>query len=422
MFQDDSLINKPLEKTLWVLIRALVYFWIYNGFARLVIFRDYADFLYFAPTCILILIYFMSFLLPGHFIQYRFFVAVSLAVVTCFQAFHIFNGGLDIKIAFYGWALYQAPLLLFTVVPFAEKMNFYSFFQKALRYSLTPNLILSLVQVTNLVPSLTTPFDNSVHLTSANGYLRAFGTFTSTTGFSLYLTIVTCFMLLIKSEIKNTSYNLAWFQIAILYLLSGSRTVFFSLIPVLISLLFCRRSNLSVNFNINYFATIPALIIAYMIVNRFLPGPLTAMIDRFSLSATQENTPDRIANSLFAYTGNLSDSFWGSGLGSRGIGAFNYVLNSGWIENDNQKILVEAGSILGVIIIILRNLLVFNILFGFFKNTSKIPRKFLIIFSSILPMLLFGQLFGQSSISLGTWLLVFVILIEKYKVQKNTIT
>jgi hypothetical protein len=146
------------------------------------------------------------------------------------------------------------------------------------------------------------------------------------------------------------------------------------------------------------------------------------MIERFSTSRTQENTPERIVNSLFSYTGNLYDSFWGSGFGSRGIGAFNYALNSGWIEDDNQRTIAEGGSIIGLIIILFRYLLVINILFSIFKNTSKIPRQFLIIFSSILPMLLFGQLFGQSSISLGTWLVLFVILIEKYKAQKNNMT
>ena len=419
MFQEYSLTNKPFEKTLWVLIRALVYLWIYNGFIRLVIFKNYADFLYFMPTFILILIYILSFLIPAPFTQYRFSVSITLALVAFFQAFHILKGDLEIKIAFYGWALYHAPFLLFIVVPFAEKMNFYAFLQKALRFSLTPNLILCFFQVTKLFPSLITSFENSQQLTSANGYVRAFGTFTSTTGFSLYLTIVTCFMILIRTEIKKASYNFAWAQISILYIFSGSRTVIFALIPVLISLLFCRRKYYSAKLKTNYLAIFPAVVISYLIINRFLPGPLTAMIERFSTSRTQENTPERIVNSLFSYTGNLYDSFWGSGFGSRGIGAFNYALNSGWIEDDNQRIIAEAGTVIGLIIILFRYLVVINILFSILRNTSNIPRQFLIIFSSILPMLLFGQLFGQSSISLGTWLVLFVILIEKYKAQKK---
>jgi len=422
MFHEYSLTNKPFEKTLWVLIRALVYLWIYNGFIRLVIFKNYADFLYFMPTFILILIYIISFLLPAPFRLYRFSVSITLALITLFQAFHIFKGDLEIKIAFYGWTLYQAPLLLFTVVPFAEKMNFYAFFQKALRFSLTPNLILCFFQITKLFPSIITAFDNSQHLTSANGYVRAFGTFTSTTGFSLYLTIVTCFMILMRNEIKNLSFNFAWAQISILYIFSGSRTVFFALIPVFISLLFCRRKYFSAKLKINFLSIFPAVVISYLLINRFLPGPFSAVIERFSTSRTQENSAERIVNSMFSYTGNLYDSFWGSGFGSRGIGAFNYALNSGWIEDDNQRIIAEGGSIIGLIIIFCRYLLVINILFSIFKNTPKIPRQFLIIFSSILPMLLFGQLFGQSSISLGTWLVLFVILIEKYKVKKNNIT
>ena len=421
MFQEYFLTNKPFEKILWFLIRALVYLWIYNGFLRLIIFKNYANYLYFMPTLILILIYILSFLLPAPFRQYQFSVSISLALVSLFQVFHIFKGDLEIEIAFYGWALYQAPFLLFIVVPFAEKMNFYNFFQKALRFSLTPNLILCFFQVTKLFPSLITSFENSKQLTSAKGYVRAFGTFTSTTGFSLYLTIVTCFMILMRTEIKKVSDNFVWAQITILYIFSGSRTVIFALIPILISFLFCIKKYPLNKLKINYLAIFPAIVISYLIINRFFPGPLMALIERFSTSRAQENTPERIVNSLFSYTGNIYDTFWGSGLGSRGIGAFNYALDSGWIENDNQRIIAEAGSIIGLIIILFRYLLVFNILFNFFKITSKIPRHFLIIFSSILPMLLYGQLFGQSSISLGTWLVLFVILIEKYKAKVNIV-
>jgi hypothetical protein len=135
---------------------------------------------------------------------------------------------------------------------------------------------------------------------------------------------------------------------------------------------------------------------------------------RLSLASQQEDTIGRIFHTLFGFLGNVDTSLLGSGLGSVSTGAFGYSTDLRWIENDFPRILVEFGSILGIIVILARWLLLVVLINGqkgYFKQNRE-QRALLI--GVLVPLIGYGQFMGQGSLSLGGWItLLLIALIPK---------
>lgn len=393
------------------LLPGLVTIWLYSGFVRLYLFPQFAQIIYFLPYAILALITLRLFFQEAIQKSYYFLYLCLLFSSLIFQSVHIMFGNIDFKTAIYGLSLYIIPLALITQMPLSVKCNSNHKCERIILNSVIPNFILVVLQTLNSSPRYLPTLDNTEHLESANGVARAFGTFSSTTGFSYYLTLCTCILIIDSKNIRTGTRYLYWICIPAMYILSGSRTVIFSAISlILISFLFggariFRALRLSMSIRI-----ILVTLFSVILVRLYFWHVFEAFAIRFQTASQQENTIRRITNSIFGFLSQSSNTLWGEGLGSRSIGTYSYSLSSGWIENDLPRIIVEAGPILGLLIIFARWLFIGWLLFSQAKYTGFQRHSRALLIGAVFPVVLFGQFMGQGSLSLGVWITIFLCL------------
>ena len=393
------------------MLPTLVVVWIYSGFIRLYVFPQISQIIFFLPTLIFFFITVRA-LLPTYLGKsFRLSYLIPLYCLTVFQAFHIFSNNITPIIAFYGLSLYIFPMAIITQLPFAAEGKIFASCTKILEVSLLPNLVLAILQTLSPDSRFVTSIGNTNQLEIANGIVRAYGTFSSTTGFSYYLTLCTCILIIDSKNIRVRTRYLYWICIPAMYILSGSRTVIFStMLLILISFLFggariFRALRLSMSIRI-----ILATLFSFILVRLYFWNVFEAFIIRFQTASQQENTMTRLINSVFGFLSQSSNSLLGEGLGSRSIGTYSYSLSSGWIENDLPRIIVEAGPILGLLIILARWLFLGWLLFSQSHYTGVQRQSRALLIGAAFPVLLFGQFMGQGSLSLGVWITIFLCL------------
>ena len=147
-----------------------------------------------------------------------------------------------------------------------------------------------------------------------------------------------------------------------------------------------------------------------------------AFFNRFLEASQQENTIMRIVNQATGQGSFSVINLFGSGLASRCVGTFDYNIFAGWIESEIPRILTESGIILGVLLILLRYFILFNLIIMVRKKIVGQSKLSIYLVSVITPYLIYGSVFGQGTISVGTLLCIFIILIIIKENDKSKLT
>jgi hypothetical protein len=340
-------------------------------------------------------------------------IALTFYIAFLFQSIHVLNGDIGLKILIYGLVLYQVPFFLLAQLPNLQQLNSKLDIEKVIVNSVLPNFLLSIVQSAIPNSSFVPELGASNHLEIANGHIRAFGTFSSTTGFSYYVVLLIAVFWYSVDRYRPVLQVAIWLQIAGLVVMSGSRTVLFGIVIIFLSrIILGGRRDLEKNrrfLRIGFFATIS---LGSIVI--FLKPLLLSFQVRLTSASQQENTLGRIFNTLFGFVRDLDTSLLGRGLGSVSTGAFGYSTDIRWIENDFPRILVEFGSILGVMVILARWLLLVVLIHGQKKYFGKHKEQRALLIGVVAPLIGYGQFMGQGSLSLGGWItLLLIFLIPK---------
>ena len=204
-------------------------------------------------------------------------------------------------------------------------------------------------------------------------------------------------------------------------LISGSRTVVFSVLQVIIFVFLIRNPTLNRKTRIKSNQII-TLVITALITVIFFGNTLSAFLNRFLEASQQENTIMRIVNQATGQGSFSVINLFGSGLASRCVGTFDYNIFAGWIESEIPRILTESGIILGVLLILLRYFILFNLIIMVRKKIVGQSKLSIYLVSVITPYLIYGSVFGQGTISVGTLLCIFIILIIIKENDKSKLT
>lgn len=395
--------------------------WIYVGFFRIYIARSIANYLYFLPYALLLLTFIFCLLyLRSNISHSGIFIILNISFLT-FQAFHVLYSNISITTAIFGFCLYALPLNLLSITKILGMGLIVKRFMKLTLTAATPNLLMTILQTFSSNSKFARGILNEGNATTSDGFSRAYGTFTAPAGFAIYLSLLTA-CIIISAPSKPKFYRqFMYFQLTMLYILSGSRTVFFSLGIILIAIAIAYgRENLFKGFSkVSKYSLI--ILLLYLIFSRINLGAFDALMKRFATASTQENTSGRIFENIFGFLEQIYQPFFGSGLGSYAIGNVGYSNTSQWIELDLVRNIFEMGSIIGVIWIFFRFWLFFYLPVRFIRNGD---RNSILLFGSIAPYLLFGPISGQSSISIGCWLgvVMSIALSKSISVNNNEST
>jgi hypothetical protein len=338
-------------------------------------------------------------------------------IFVIFQIAHLYRSDIGVITAIYGYCLYMLPVNLISLSRIIAHTNSVHFFAKSILYATFPNLLMALLQT--LVPNsrYSRGIIDESNATTIGGYSRAYGTFSSPAGYAIFLSILTACVLIFLANQSLSIRFIFYVQLVVLYAVSGSRTVFFSLAIILISkfissIFFEKQKLLAVTLK-----ALLSLFIVIIVTSQSLNiGPLNAFLTRVSIARTEENTVMRIFDNVFGFTEFFYQPFFGSGLGAYAIGTVGYTNRAQWIELDLIRNIYELGTIFGVSWIAFR----FSLFIG--MTTISLRRcnsQALILFSSIAPYLLFGVISGQSTISIGCWLVIMFANSSLIAYRKN---
>jgi hypothetical protein len=406
-----------------ILTVAIISSWLYAGFIRLYVLPNYANFLYFLGPFFCLLLGAHSLLLKNSQRSFTVIIALTFYFVLLFQSIHVLKGELDLKILVYGLVLYQLPFFLLSQLPNLQQLNSKPLIEKIIVSSVIPNFVLSLLQSAIPNSSFVPELGASNHLEIANGHVRAFGTFSSTTGFSYYVILLIAVYWYTAHNYRPVLQGAIWLQITGLVVMSGSRTVLFGIIILILSrMILGHGSNLEKKrsfFKIGLF-----LAISLVSIITFFDSLLSSFQARINLASQQEDTLGRIFDTLFGFLENIDTSLLGTGLGSVSTGAFGYSSDLRWIENDFPRILVECGSILGVLIILARWLLLVLLIHSQKRYFGKHREQRALLIGVLAPLIGYGQFMGQGSLSLGGWITLLLICLipgEYQSVRSKTL-
>ena len=400
-----------------LLIGILIISWLYTGFFRIYLFRSLANYLYFLPYAIMILVFTYSIICLRHqIVNLSLFILLNGCFLT-FQVFHVMLSDISIITGIYGYCLYMLPINFLSLTRVLAAVNIKNQFMKLMIFAAIPNLLLVLLQTFIPNSQYSRGIIDENNATTTGGFARAYGTFTAPAGYAIFLSILTvCILILPKS--KNKLYRfILYLELAALYVFSGSRTVFFSLLVILG---FNLASNGLKHLGKSFFGILKATlgsIILFIIASQILSiGPFNALIERVSRARTEENTNERIFENIFGFTDYIYQPFFGSGLGSYAIGTVGYENVSQWIELDLIRNIFELGTVFGLLWIAFR---FFLFLYLPIKFINRADHNSLLLFGSTAPYLLFGPIAGQSTISVGCWLVIAIAISNS--AARNTI-
>lgn len=391
-----------------ILTVVVVSSWLYSGFIRLYVVPSYANFLYFLGPFFCVLLGAHSLLLKNYQRSYTIIIALTFYIALLFQSIHVLNGDINLKILIYGLVLYQVPFFLLSQLPNLRQLNSKLVIEKVIVSSVLPNFLLSVLQSAIPNSSFVPELGVSKHLEIANGHIRAFGTFSSTTGFSYYVVLLMAVFWYTANRYRLVLQGAIWLQIAGLVVMSGSRTVLFGIVIIILSrMILGNRRDLKKKrsfFRVGFF-----IAISLGSIITFFNPLLSSFQVRIKLASQQEDTLGRIFNTLFGFLRNIDTSILGSGLGSVSTGAFGYSTDLRWIENDFPRILVEFGSILGVVVILARWLLLVVLIHGQKRYFGKHREQRALLIGVVAPLIGYGQFMGQGSLNLGGWITLLLI-------------
>jgi len=317
-----------------------------------------------------------------------------------------------------GLNLYCFGMLLFSSVNKQESSLISLNLSKILEISMIPNLALCVLQVPLKIQYFqNSQISNSPHLGSSNSYIRAYGTFTSTTGFTLYLTVVFAYVL--ANVIHYSKLKSAILQLSALAMLSmsQSRTALVLIIVQYLTLayiLYIKRIKIHTSDQGNSkrsFKIFRLVLLSALLLTVILPGTLSAFNSRISQASQSENSVSRILNQQFSWIKYVDYSITGDGLAARSIAIVGYEnTNSQWIEKDLERILAESGLIIGLALIGYRfywSLYLINSI-KFLIREREFAKVLLL--PGLVTTFLQGPLYGQNDTNIYGWFFLTYIV------------
>lgn len=395
-------------RILWV-----VYFldFIFSGIVRGLLPGIISNVLYFARGVVVVIL-FLLFLNSGKVLNSfsRFFVFLAFLLFG-FQLVLLINSELNLINFFYGLYLYVIPLIGVAMSETIDLRLILLNYFLILRIALPINFLVCVLQtVFNFAPLYSAGFGTGLY--SSNGIQRATGTFSSSVGFSLFLSLSLIILIGLQLlDLKVVPIHM-WLIILFLVLVSGSRTTIFNVGYLLVLTYFMKGIKLHVYSKRIFSRVFWGLLLLFSVTFPLVSSVYYAGLYRFT-SANEIDPP--ISRLLFQLSlENHEFRLFGEGLGTRALGSVNNsdrrILFAEWIEFDNARILVEAGVIFLVLIWFAKILFVFNVINARTK-LSRGERTFLNVgLVGLMPYLLFAQIFGQATLSGGVFLLMYLLL------------
>lgn len=344
--------------TVWVW-RIVIILWIYSGLVRN-IFPSYQILIYSLPFLLSFTYTILTHPKNKSAERLRVFFLLYSTLICAFQTYHYLYSNLSFKVFISGIVLYLlAPTLVYVGVNSNAEIS-YSSFVNCVLVAIPINLFFVILQVIVRLNFYVTSQINEQRSMVTNDYvLRAMGTYSHPAGYSTFVSIATVVILYINNNLSFLS-KLIWnTQLALLYLLSGSRTVWINLAIILaFDFYFGKRKNLRGLIKIarnSQKLIFMTFLLAFLFIYLKFKFIVDAFVIRLITSSAQENSLDRILSQMFGWLDKLTLSIAGSGLGfnSNANLAFAYQ-NPNWIEDDLTKIIVESGIFLGLTIVIFR--------------------------------------------------------------------
>ena len=391
-----------------------LFLWIYSGLLRN-LFPPLNVILYLLPF-ILAFIYLITSRARHNSVQSIRNVLIIFTIFSFgFQVIHFFYQNISLRNVFTGLVLYSlAPTLIFLCLNTDSRILLLRLVQ-AIKIGIPVNLLLTFLQVIgNFSFFQRSQINGLENMTTDGKVLRAIGTFSHPVGFSTFLSVATVVAFYMYRQNSKQGQIIWILQIAALYLLSGSRTVYINLSLIMLMYLFIKlksghRTKRTIS-NIIFTILIPISLVYLLVENRF-SWVLDAFTTRLMAAADQENSIQRIISQSFGWVSHLQDSIWGQGLGFFSNSTIGFSANrSTWVEDDLLKIILEAGSLFGIIVIVFRWALPFFIFVRIRKNPSDENEIMLLLLAAIFTNLTQGALTGQGSVALQVWLIAGICM------------
>lgn len=379
--------------------------WIYIGALRSWILPSLSNYLYFAYFPVLSALWLRSRRLakPGQFGT----ISLFMFLLCLFQLFHILRGNIDLVSGMYGLVTYETPFIFFLIfMRLTINHQDLKILTNYILFTLPVNLIVVFLQVIERTPALQkVEFTNNALLGTANGVVRATGTFTSSSGFSYYVIFLGLILYIAKRKNLISGPMSICFAIVLgcLTLLSGSRTILLFIGLNLLVILFSqniKHGEKSHNIGLKLFI-LATLIGSYRVITTSNNPVIQAFFRRISEASNTENTLQRILNSVLEPLKHFTDwTILGQGLGSYGRGTLGYG-SSLWVENDLYKNILECGLVIGGFVICMRFVLVGRLIL-FLRQYLKTQRgECLATITTFVPLITVGQITNQGSFLLG---------------------
>lgn len=380
--------------------------WIYSGFVRVYLFPNLSKIIYFIPILLLFNISLSA--LKNINIssknKFKFLSLFFLALV--FQILHVAFGELDLIGLIYGLSIYVAPLsFLLTATVLCEYLKYQ--ITKIILISVPINTALSILQ-TYTSNSRFTPKNDSVQImTTFDGYARAFGTFSHPTGYAVYLSIA--FGIILWNH-KNFSAQVLRISISLLLfatLISGSRTsLAYNFFIILIYLLAGKKKLIVRARQISKTRLIIILASSTIIAYFGFRSTIQAFLSRIFEASQNENSGKRLLSTFDMVEIYRNFSLWGKGLGANSYG-ISSTKGSEWIESPYTANFIEGGVFLGLVFLAIRIFAIFFL--GRKLRINRIDNLDFILSAAILPISIFGAIFGQATVAQGFWFSITLI-------------
>ena len=397
----------------------VVFLWVYSGLLRS-IFPGVNVLLYLLPFLLAFFYLITSTARNKSADKTRKLLILYIIFTFGIQVLHYLHQNISLRNVFTGLVLYSlAPSIIFLSMNIKFELLLLNF-AKAIKIGIPINLVLVLLQVPGNSSFFTrSQISGLENLTTDGRALRAIGTFSHSVGFSTFLSVATVMAIYFCRQKSKASQTFWIFQISLLYLLSGSRTVFINLFLILlvqafIYLKFSNRAN-RMKFRNILGLSLP-LLFTFILVKFKFNWVLDAFISRVNTAGEQEDSLARVLNQNFGWIGHIQDSFWGFGLGFYSTGTIGFASNrSTWVEDDLLRIILEAGSILGLIIIASRWILPIWVFFQIRKYANENKSILLLLLAAIFTNLIQGSLTGQGSVAIQVWLIIGICISSIYE-------
>ena len=219
------------------------------------------------------------------------------------QVLQYLHQNISLRNVFTGLVLYSlAPSIIFLSMNIKFELLLLNFV-RAIKIGIPINLVLVFLQVIGDSSFFTrSKITGLESLTTDGKVLRAIGTFSHSVGFSTFLSVATVMAIYFCRRESKASQAFWIFQISLLYLLSGSRTVFINLFLILlmqafIYLKFSNRANRTKFRNILGLSFL--VLFTFMLVRFKFTSVLDAFTSRVNSAAEQESSLARILNQNF---------------------------------------------------------------------------------------------------------------------------